>query len=93
MFEFHVSRLSREKYDFDKSIYRFDGNVIFADFLAARQFAQKINQKRDLVMLPESAVSAGDINAIGLIDEIFHFIISLSVMHMNYFQRPSERRK
>jgi len=77
MFEFHVSRLSREKYDFDESIYRFDGNVIFADFLAARQFAKKINQKRDLVMLPESAVSAGDINAIGLIDEIFHFIISL----------------
>lgn len=77
MFEFHVSRLSREKYDFDKSIYRFDGNVIFADFLAARQFAQKINQKRDLVLYPEAAVSAGDINAIGLIDEIFHYVFSL----------------
>ncbi|MEA3327660.1 MAG: alpha-amylase, partial [Chloroflexota bacterium] len=51
--------------------------MIFADFLAARQFTQKINQKRDLVMFPESAVSAGEINAIGLIDEIFHFILSL----------------
>lgn len=77
MYEFHVSRLAREKYKFDKSIFQFDGNVIIADFLAARQFTEKINQKRDLVLFPESAVSAGDINAIGLIDEIFHYILSL----------------
>ncbi len=77
MYEFHVSRLSREKYEFDRSMFQFDGNVIIADFLAARQFSQKINQKRDLVLFPEFAVNAGDINAIGLIDEIFHYILSL----------------
>ena len=77
MYEFHVSRLAREKYDFDQSIFRFDGNVIFANFLAARQFTQKINQKRDLVNFPENAVRSGDINAIGLIDEILHLVISL----------------
>ncbi len=77
MFEFHVSRLAREKYDFDKSLFRFDGNVIFTNFLAARIFAQKINQKRDLVNFPEKAISAGDINAIGLIDEILHLVVSL----------------
>ncbi len=77
MFEFHVSRLSREKFDFDQSLFRYDGNVVFTNFLAARQFAQKINQKRDLVNYPEQAVRAGDINAIGLIDEILHMVVSL----------------
>ena len=77
MYEFHVSRLSRERYDFDQSIFRFDGNAIFTNFLAARQFTQKINQKRDLINYPESAISAGDINAAGLIDEILHLVVSL----------------
>ena len=77
MYEFHISRLAREKYDFDQSLFRFDGNVVFTDFFAARKFTQKINQRRDLVNYPESAVSAGDINAIGLIDEILHLVVSL----------------
>ncbi len=77
MYEFHVSRLARENYDFNESIFRFNGNVIFMDFLAARKFTQKINQKRDLVNFPEQAVKSSDINALGLIDEIFHLIISL----------------
>ena len=41
------------------------GNVIFADFHAARLFAEKINQKRDLVNYPEQAVKAGQINEDG----------------------------
>ena len=77
MFEFHVSRLAREKYDFDQSIFRFDGNVIFTDFLAARKFTQKINRRLDLLNFPEKAVKAGDLNAIGLIDEILHLVVSL----------------
>ncbi|MDY6845608.1 MAG: alpha-amylase family glycosyl hydrolase [Chloroflexota bacterium] len=77
MYEFHVSRLAREKYNFDLSMFGFDGNVIFANLFAARKFTQKINQHRDLVNFPEKAVSAGDINAIGLIDEIMHLVVSL----------------
>ena len=77
MYEFHVSRLAREKYDFDLSMFGFDGNVIFSNFFAARKFTQKINQHQDLVNFPEKAVSAGDINAIGLIDEIMHLVVSL----------------
>ncbi len=77
MYEFHVSRLAREKYNFDQTLFKFDGNVIFTDFLAARTFAQKINQQRDLVNYPERAIRAGDINALGLIDEILHLVISL----------------
>jgi glycosidase len=50
------------------------GNVIFANFHAARLFAQKINAQRDLARFPEQAVKAGQLNALGLIDEIMHLV-------------------
>lgn len=77
MMEFHVSRRARDRYQFDLSLYSFNGNVIFANFHAARVFAQKINQKRDLLHFPEQSIKAGQINAMGLIDEILHYIISI----------------
>jgi glycosidase len=73
--EFHVSRTARDQYEFDQTLYTFSGNVIFANFRAAREFAQKMNLRRDLVNQPEQAVSAGQINAMGLIDEILHGVI------------------
>lgn len=77
MMEFHVSRKARDKYDFDQSLFSLTGNVIFANFHAARQFVQRINDKQDLVNFPEKAVQAGQINALGLIDEIFHYLFHL----------------
>ncbi len=75
--ELHVSRKVREKYNFDEVLFSITGNVIFANFGASRLFAQKMNEKRDLVRFPELAVKAGEINAVGLIDEIFHYVIHL----------------
>jgi hypothetical protein len=75
--EFHVSRKARDKYQFDESLFSLSGNVIFANFRAARLFAQKINARHDLVRYPEQAVRAGQINAMGLIDEILHMIVDL----------------
>lgn len=75
--EFHVSRQARDRYQFDEAIYALSGNVIFANFQAARTFAQKINQKRDIVNHPERAARSGEINAVGLIDEILHYVIAL----------------
>ncbi|MEW6180142.1 MAG: alpha-amylase family glycosyl hydrolase [Chloroflexota bacterium] len=75
--EFHISRQARERYQFDQSLFSFNGNVIFANFHAARQFAQKMNAFRDLVHYPEKAVKAGQINALGLIDEILHLVVHL----------------
>ncbi len=49
----------------------------------ARAFAQKINQKRDLVNHPEQAVWAGQINAMGLIDEIMHYVVGLYLRQQN----------
>ncbi|HET7377001.1 MAG TPA: alpha-amylase, partial [Anaerolineae bacterium] len=75
MMEFHVSRFARNKYQFDQTLFTSTGNVIFTNFFAARSFAQKINQQRDLVNYPERAVKAGQINALGLIDEMLHFVV------------------
>ena len=75
--EFHVSRRARDRYQFDDTLFSLSGTVIFANFHASRVFAQKINQKRDLVRFPEQAVRAGQLNAMGLIDEIMHLMAGL----------------
>ena len=75
--EFHIARKVRDRYQFDDALFGQSGNVIFANFHAARIFAQKMNQKRDLVNYPEKAVKAASINAMGLIDEIQHQVVAL----------------
>ena len=79
--EFHISRKARDLYQFDQSLFSLSlqtgGNVILANFYAVRVFAQKMNEKRDLVRFPEQAVKAGQINAMGLIDEILHYVVAL----------------
>ncbi len=76
-FEFHVSRAARERYSFDEALFALSGNVVIAEYAAARRFAQQMNDQRDLVAEPGAAVRAGDINAMGLIDEILHFVVEL----------------
>jgi glycosidase len=81
--EFHISRNARDRYQFDQSLFALTGNVILANFRAARAFAQKMNAQRDRRMqsirahFPEQTVRAGQINAMGLIDEILHVVIGL----------------
>jgi len=75
--EFHVSRKARDFYQFDEPLFSLSGNVVFANYYGARLFAQKMNQRRDLVRFPEQAIKAGQINAMGLIDEILHHVVQL----------------
>jgi glycosidase len=75
--EFHISRKARDLYQFDQSLFSLSGNVIFLNFHASRLFAQRMNEKRDLISFPEQAIKAGQINAMGLIDEILHYIVGL----------------
>src|SRR3990172_4332452 len=76
-FEFHVSRDARQRYEFDEALFRLSGNVVFADYAAARRFAQAMNAQRDLAADPGRAVRAGDINAMGLVDEVLHYVVEL----------------
>lgn len=75
--EFHISRAARDRYEFDGALFTLTGNVVFPNFHASRTFAQRMNDKRDLVSFPEQAVRAGQINAMGLIDEILHYVVNL----------------
>jgi len=77
MFEFHISRNARRKYAFDDAIFSSTGNVVFADIQSSRQFADKMNNTRDASRHPELTVNAGDINAMGLIDEVWHYVIDV----------------
>ena len=75
--EFHISRQARDYYEFDQGLYSLTGNVILPNFLAVRVFAKKINDKRDLLANPEQAILPGQLNAMGLIDEILHYVAEL----------------
>ncbi len=75
--EFHISRRARQKYNFDLSLFSTNGNVIFANFHAGRVFAQRMNEARDVTNHPERTVRAGQVNAMGLMDEILHYMLSL----------------
>ena len=72
--EFHVSKTMRDKCDFDLSLFASTGNVILTNFKNVRLFAKKINDQFDPVLESSKMVKAGQLNAMGLIDEIFHYV-------------------
>jgi glycosidase len=77
VFEFHICREARDLYGLDKDLFTLTGNVILSDIHAARELAAKLNTRGDLKKHPEKAVSAGKLNAMGLIDEILHYLVGL----------------
>jgi glycosidase len=76
-FEFHVSRAARRRYQFDEAWFSLTGNVLLADMAATRRLAYRMNQVRDAGNHPERAVHAGQLHAMGLIDEILHYVAGL----------------
>jgi len=75
--EFHVSRAVRDECKFDQTLYSSSGNVIFANLKAVQSFQIKLNAYFDNKGEPERRISAGSLNAMGLIDEIFHYVCML----------------
>lgn len=75
--EFHVSRAVRDTHGIDEYLFTSRGNLIFPNFHAVRLLAQKINDTRDAAHVPERSVRAGHLNAMGLIDEILHYVVEL----------------
>jgi glycosidase len=72
--EFHISRAARERYRVDDALFSVTGNVVLADFPATRRLAAAMNAARTG---DEKSVAAGDLNAMGLIDEILHVVCAL----------------
>ena len=71
--EFHISGKARKLYDFSEKLFSYNGNVIFADIRAVREFTAKINSVRAREGRPQTY--AGEINALGLLDEITHALL------------------
>lgn len=74
-YEFHVAKSIRSKYDFDKSLFSINGDLIIANSRTARNLTNKINEKRKSEGISDQQITAGLINAVGLMHEIFHFLI------------------
>lgn len=75
--EFHILGSVRKKYEVDESLFTSTGNVIFPNYNAVRILAQKINARRDLQKHPEQTIKSGQLNAMGLLDEIYHYLLRL----------------
>jgi len=74
--EFHISRKARERYQFAESLFSYTGNVVFANVAACREFAHRMNTVRDAEKHPELAVHAGQLFAMGIIDEASHVLMA-----------------
>ena len=61
---------------FAESLFSYNGNVILANLPACREFAHRMNQVRDVEKHPEQAVHAGQLFAMGLIDEASHVLMA-----------------
>lgn len=71
MYEFHIANDLRTKYEFEDGLFSINGNVIFADLKAARNFVDKVNKDRQ----DTDKLRYGEVNGIALIDEIYHFVL------------------
>jgi len=74
IYEFHISRLARLKYRVDEALFESSGNVIFPNFRAVRELAFSLNQVQER-REPQKQIRAGKLNAMGLLDEINHFLV------------------
>ncbi len=75
--EFHISKKVRDLCKFDSTLYSSSGNAIFANFKAVQDFQIKLNALFRERGENDKQVSAGNLNAMGLIDEIFHYVCML----------------
>jgi len=76
LMEFHVNNDVRREYGLSDSLFSLTGNVVFADIKQCRELANKFNLKQDPAH-PERFIKAGHLYAMGLIDEILHYVVAL----------------
>ena len=74
--EFHINRDVRQEYGLKDSLFSLTGNVVLADLRQCRELTAKFNSNQDPAH-PERFIKAGHLYAMGLIDEILHFVVAL----------------
>jgi glycosidase len=75
IYYFHISKETRIKYSIEENLFSLKGNIVISDFSTARLLSEKINTVRRSEGKFELQVTAGQINALGLLHEIFHLLI------------------
>ncbi|MBP5520473.1 MAG: alpha-amylase [Treponema sp.] len=75
--EFHISRKIRDLCNFDGGLFASSGNVVFANMKNVRNFQLLINNVFEMRKQEDKKLSAGQLNAMGLIDEILHYVCML----------------
>ncbi len=75
--EFHLRGDIRKQLQVEDRLFGIKGNIIFANFYAARKLAHKLNEHPELLQTPDKNARASHLNAMGLIDEILHYVVHL----------------
>lgn len=73
---FHVHFNARKKYELKSELFSIRGNLLISDFLSARILSDTINKKRLEEGRENEQVTPGLLNSIGVMHEIFHFILT-----------------
>ena len=75
--EFHIHASIRSILSISTALFRTTGNLVIPDFSAARNLAAKIRTLGSMNGQDTSRLSAGRLNAMGLIDEILHIVLRI----------------
>lgn len=76
--ELHINIKARRKYQMDSSLFSLHGSLMLADFAAAKAMAYQLQRQG-------KAVSAADLYALGLLDELMHLLIAEYVADGDFF--------
>lgn len=77
LMEFHIAKSVRERLDFNELLFASSGNIVFANFKEVREFTQKANELFNPLLEGKKMLKASHVNAMALIDEIFHYVCFL----------------
>ena len=75
--EFHVHAAIRKSLGLSETLFRTTGNLVIADFEAARSFAARVRASGLGASAGMGDLSAGRLNAMALIDETLHLVFRL----------------
>ena len=81
--DFHISKSTRIKFKFDDSFYSLNGNLIIANSQAARYISDNINEVRKNEGAYDQLTTAGEINALAILHEVYHYLINQYVQKEN----------
>ncbi len=70
-YEFHIAKNIRDKFKLNAELFSLRGGIIFSDINAVRKLTHQLNSVRE----ESKKITVGELNALGLLDEIIHYVI------------------